>query len=160
MILVSVGFQKRKQGLFEYQLKKWPYKCWKCANEPQSYLKILFSWNNPYLECFYLGIQVGSANMDEVFGLPPTFVTWDSKVTSTQIPFREHQSSENFKLWHWFKISPTLADLCPMPLLQMCLFCCISKRVYFPESVHLYWILFCFPYLGRNWICFPSNFKE
>ena len=56
------------------------------------------------MECFYLGgIQVGSADMNNVFGLPPTFVTWDSKVTSTQIPFREHKSSENFKALTWIQ---------------------------------------------------------
>ena len=37
----------------------------------------------------------------DVFGLLPTFVTWDSKVTSTQIQFSEHQSSENFKIVTW-----------------------------------------------------------
>ena len=103
MYLSGCVSKRENQGLFEYQLKKWRYKCWKCANEPQSYLKIQFSWNNPYLECFYLGIQVGSADMNYVFGLPPTFVTWDSKVTSTQIPFREHQSSENFKIMTWIQ---------------------------------------------------------
>ena len=40
--------KSENQGLFEYQLEKLRYKYWKCANEPQSYLKILFSWNNPY----------------------------------------------------------------------------------------------------------------
>ena len=42
-----------------------------------------FSWNNSYMECFYLGIQVGSADMNNVFGLLQTFFTWDSKGTST-----------------------------------------------------------------------------
>ena len=31
---------------------------------------------------------MGSANINKVFGLPPTFVTWDSKVTSTQKTIR------------------------------------------------------------------------
>ena len=100
------------QGLFEYQLKKSSYKSWNCANEPQSYLKIQFSWNNPYLECFYLGIQGGSAGMNNVFGIPLTFLTWDSKVTSTHRPFWEHQSDENVKIMTWIQDSPILADLC------------------------------------------------
>ena len=36
--------------------------------------------------------------MNNVFGLSLTFVTWDSKVTSTHRPFWEHQSDEHFIL--------------------------------------------------------------
>ena len=62
----------------------------------------------PNLDCLYLVIQGRSTGMNNVFGLPPTLVTWDKKVTSTQRPFWEHQSAENFK------ISPILSDLCHM----------------------------------------------
>ena len=36
--------------------------------------------------------------MNNLFGLLPTSVTWDNKVTSTQRRFREDQSSKNFKI--------------------------------------------------------------
>ena len=44
----------------------------------------LNSLNNPNLECFYLAIQVGLNDMKDIFGLPGTLVTWESKLTSTQ----------------------------------------------------------------------------
>ena len=53
----------------------------------QSYLKMRYSWNKPNLECFYLVIQDGSTGMNNIFGLLPTVVTWDIKLTSTQRPF-------------------------------------------------------------------------
>ena len=104
-VLIRVCFQKRKPRAIRISTKKWPYK-WKCANEPQSYLKFLFSCNNPHLECFYLSIKVGSADMNNVFWLPSTFVTWDSKVTSTQRPFWEHQSTNHFNIMTWIQDHP------------------------------------------------------
>ena len=67
-------------------------------NEPQSYLKIQYSWNNPNLECFYMVIQVRLTDMNEIVGLTPTCLTWDTKLTSTQIPFSSHESAGNFKI--------------------------------------------------------------
>ena len=82
-ILLSLCVPKKEnQGLYENQQKKMGYKLGKCANQPQSHLKIKFSWNNPYLAWFYLGIQVGSTKLNKVFRLPPNFVTWENKVTS------------------------------------------------------------------------------
>ena len=62
---------------------------------------------NPNLECFYLVVQGGSTGMNNVFELPPKFVTWDSKLTSMQRPFWEPQSAKI-----GFKFSPILTDLC------------------------------------------------
>ena len=91
---IRVCFWKRKQRAIWISTSKMGYKFWKCANQPQSYLKIQFSWNN-----HYLGIQVGSTDINNVFGLPPTFVTWDNKVTSTKKRiFRDHKSATHFKV--------------------------------------------------------------
>ena len=84
------------------------YKFWKCANNPQSCLKTdFFFWNIPYLDYFHLGIQLGSTDISKVFGLPPTFVTWDNKVAFTKKIILKIS-----KLWHELKISPILPDLC------------------------------------------------
>ena len=42
----------------------------------------------------YLVIQVGSTDMNDNFGLPGSFVTWDSKLASTQKPFWLHGGAE------------------------------------------------------------------
>ena len=47
-------------------------------------LLIIFFWNNPNLKCFYLVIQGGSTDMNEMLWTAGTFVTWDSKPTYTQ----------------------------------------------------------------------------
>ena len=39
---------------------------------------------------------------------------WDSKVTSIQRPFWEHQNSENFKIMTWIQDLPHPPDLCHM----------------------------------------------
>ena len=67
-------------------------------NDPQSYLNNLYSWNNLNLECFYLAIQVGSTDMNEIFGLAGTFVTSDSKLTSTQRQFLWHGGDANLEI--------------------------------------------------------------
>ena len=88
-------------------------KCWICVNEPQSYLKIQYSWNHPNLECFYLVIQVRSSGMNDIFGLAGTFVTWDSKQTSLEKSFWLQEGAEkknNKNIDHGFDISPTLTD--------------------------------------------------
>ena len=79
MHLLGCGLERKSQ--------KGCYKCQICVNEPESYLKILYSWHYPYLEYFYLGIQVGSRGINDIFGFPGPFVTWDNKLTSTQKPF-------------------------------------------------------------------------
>ena len=71
-------------------------------NEPQSYLKIKYSWNHPNLDYFYLVIQVRSSGMNEIFGLAWTFVTWDGKQTSVQKPFQLNKGAENFKIILFF----------------------------------------------------------
>ena len=75
-------------------------------NEPQSYLNIQYSWNNPSLECFYLVIQVGSTNMNDFFGLAGPFVTWDSKITFTQKPFWLHRGADNLEIMTWIQDLP------------------------------------------------------
>ena len=50
--------------------------------------------------------------MNDIFGLAGNFVTWDSKLSSTQRPFWLQIDPKNYKLWHGFKISAILADLC------------------------------------------------
>ena len=76
----------------------------------------------------------GSSCMNNVFGLPPSVVTWENIVASSQRPFWEHQSAENYNIMTliqdlshpcWFvpcifqyirlKNSPTLAA--PQPIL-------------------------------------------
>ena len=74
--------KRNNQGLNKYQQNKGWYNSVKYPNQPQSYLNIKFSRNNSFLECFYLRIQVGSTDIKHGFGLSPTFVTWDIKVTS------------------------------------------------------------------------------
>ena len=97
--------ERGNQGLSKFQLMFYCYKCCYCVNELQ---RIKYSWEkNPNLECFYLVIQGGSIGMNNVFELPPKFVTWDSKLTSTQRPFWEYQSAKI-----GFKFSPILTDLC------------------------------------------------
>ena len=87
--------KRENQGLFENQIKG---VVTNVENVPMSLKPYShFSWNNPYLERFYLGIQEGPADMNNVFGLTPTFVTWDSKVISTRRLFWEHQRSDNLK---------------------------------------------------------------
>ena len=75
----------------------------KCAKKRQSYLKIQYSLNNPNPECFYLVIQLGSIDKDKTFRLLPTFVTLDTNGTSTQKPFRVHQSVSNLKIMTWIQ---------------------------------------------------------
>ena len=60
-------------------------------------LQIQYSGNIPNLDCLYRSSRGGSTDMNNFFGLPPTFVTWDNKVTSTQKPFKEYESSEKFQ---------------------------------------------------------------
>ena len=89
--------KRENQGLLEYELKNRCYKCWLCVNEPQSYLKYQYSCIYPNLECSYLVIQVGSRGMNDIFGLPRAFVTWDSKLTSTKRPFWSHGGAKHFR---------------------------------------------------------------
>ena len=77
-------------------------------------LKIQYSWNNPNLECFCLVIQLGSTDMNDIFGLAGTVVTWDSKLTTTHRPLWLDGVAKILKLSYPFKISPLLADLCYM----------------------------------------------
>ena len=49
---------------------------------------IAFTWSS----------REGSTGMNNVFGLPLTFATWDNKVITTQRPFWEDQSAESFKI--------------------------------------------------------------
>ena len=44
--------------------------------------------------------------MNNIFGLPPTVVTWDSKLISTQTPFSAHQDDENCKIMTWIQDIP------------------------------------------------------
>ena len=45
---VSLRIQKcDTKWKVKFQLKCGCYKCWFYVNEPQSYLKIQYSWNNP-----------------------------------------------------------------------------------------------------------------
>ena len=67
-------------------------------NETESYLKIQYSWNYPYLDYFCLGIQVGSRGMNDIFELLRAFVTWDSNLISTQRPFWSHGGAKHKKL--------------------------------------------------------------
>ena len=63
--------------------------------------KVTSKFNIPgitHLEYFYLGIQVGSRGMNNMFGLPQAFVTWDSKLTSTQRPLWSHGGAEHLKV--------------------------------------------------------------
>ena len=55
-----------------------------------------------FLECFYLGIQVGSRGMNDILGLPRAFVTWNSMLTSKQISFWSHRGAEHLKIIQWF----------------------------------------------------------
>ena len=89
--------ERENQGLLEYELKNRCYKCWLCVNEPQSYLKYQYSCIYPNLECSYLVIQVGSRGMNDIFGLPRAFVTWDSKLTSPKRPFWSHGGAKHFR---------------------------------------------------------------
>ena len=84
--LQSVFPKEKTKGLFRYQLKKGVSNDEHFQMILKATLKILFR-NNPYLECFYLGIQMVSADMNNVLGLLLTFVTWDNKVTSSERPF-------------------------------------------------------------------------
>ena len=77
------------------------------------------TWNGSTWSC----IQVRSSDMKNIFGLTGTFVTWDSKVTSPQKPIWLHGGANFFKLWHGFKIFPTLADLCHIQTQQADLIC-------------------------------------
>ena len=47
--------KKENQGYPNFSFQK----CYLCVNEPQNYLKILFSWNKTNLECLYLVLQGG-----------------------------------------------------------------------------------------------------
>ena len=66
-----------------------------------------------------MGIQEGSAGMNNVFGLPLTFVTWDSKVISTHRQFWEHKSNENFKITTWIQDFPHPRGFVPCTLLRI-----------------------------------------
>ena len=76
------------------------------CDEPQSYLNIQYSWNNPNLECFYMVIQVGSTHINNISGLAATVLTWDSKLTPTQIPYWLHGGAENVKNMTWVQDLP------------------------------------------------------
>ena len=75
-------------------------------NEPQRYLNIQYSWNNPNLECFYLVTQVGSTNMNDIFGLTGNFVAWDSKLTSSQKTIWLHKGAKNLEIMTWIQDLP------------------------------------------------------
>ena len=93
---LRVCFERKGQGLCEYTFKRGCYKCQKYVNDPKYYLKIQYSWNYPNLECFFLGIQVRSRGMNDMFGLPRAFC--DSKLISTQRPFWSHGGAEHLKI--------------------------------------------------------------
>ena len=62
----------------------------------------------PNLECFYLVIQVRSIDMNDIFGLTGTFVTWVSKLTSPQKPFWLQGGAETFKIMTLIQDLPRL----------------------------------------------------
>ena len=59
-----------------------------CALERKSHRKIQYSWPYSYLEYFYLGIQVDSRAMNDIFGLPQDFVTCDLYTETILVPQR------------------------------------------------------------------------
>ena len=99
MFICLSGFvsKRENQGLYEYQQKKMGYKFSECENQPQSYLKIPLSWNNPYLECFYLGIQVGSTDTNNVFDCCKHLWPGTTRWPLQKRLFWEYRSAENFK---------------------------------------------------------------
>ena len=109
LALIMVCFEKKKpRAIWMSTKKKLCFNCWLCVNEPQSKLKIQYSWNNP----FYLVIQVGSIGMNNVFGLPPTILTWYSKLTSLQEPFWAHRGDDNFNIFDVDSRSPPSLLIC------------------------------------------------
>jgi hypothetical protein len=73
----------------------------------------------PNLECLYLVIQVRTTDLNKNVGLPPVFVTQDSKPTSTLKPFLSHIAANIKKIiYHCLETSPTLPDLCHMGALN------------------------------------------
>ena len=58
----------------------------------------------------------GATDMNNIFGLLPTRLTWDSKVTFTQGPFWSHGSAENFKIMTWTQDLPPSFLICPYGL--------------------------------------------
>ena len=103
-------FGKRKPGAIWLSTYKIVFQiliiCEWATNLKPKNLKIQYSLNNHNLECFYLVIQVGSSGMNNVFGLLPTIVTWNSKLTSLLEPFWSHRGDENFKIFTWIQDLP------------------------------------------------------
>ena len=88
----------------------------------------------------YLVIQGGSTGMNNVFGLPPGTTRWPLHKDHS----RNTKVMKISKLWHEFKISPILADLCLMSLN-------ISSRhsmrlSAYPRSPAVF-------YSGASWLC-------
>ena len=50
-----------------------------CVSGHHSYLKVQYSWNSPHLESLQCVIQVWSTDLNESFGLPGSFLSWESK---------------------------------------------------------------------------------
>ena len=78
--------------------------------------KTQYSWNTPNLECFHLVIQLGSTDMNDSFGLVGT--SWPG-IASCPLYKKKKQQQSGYtegllisKLWHRFKISHFLTDLC------------------------------------------------
>ena len=140
----NIFLKEKTKSFFEYEIKIWNF-------------KFLYPWNSPNLECFYLVIQVGSTGMNNDFRLPPTVVTWNSKLTSLTGPFWAYQGDDlKKKLWPLFKISRILADLCHIYikwrrringkrkylLHTLCFFFCIFSIL----SIHInYWSIILGP---------------
>ena len=106
--------ERGDQGIPLFKINKSCYKFLFCVNEPQSYLKIKYSLDNPNLNRLYLVIQVGSTGMNKVLDcrqhLWPGTIRW---------PLYKHHSGNTkalkiWKLCHGFKISQILANLCHM----------------------------------------------
>ena len=103
--------ERKTKGYLNIHFKKLCFKFWICVNEPQSYPKIQYSWNNPNLECFYLVIQVGSTGMTNVLDCRQRLWTG----TAGWLLYEGHPGHTKvmkiMKVWHGFKIFPILADL-------------------------------------------------
>ena len=83
-------------------------------------------------------LKVKSSNMNDIFGLPGTFVTWDSKLTLTQK--RVYMKVLNiYKLWQGFQMFPILVIFAiytvysmswPINSLQSSVYCAVFLILY------------------------------
>ena len=94
--------QKRKPRAIWISTKKWRYKSWKFANEPQSTLKIKFSRNNPLPGILLPGHPGGVSGYEQYFWTPADICDLGQQGDLYTL-FWEHQGAENLNSLTWIQ---------------------------------------------------------